>query len=187
MTDAPANEVVIYADGAASPNPGPGGYGVILIRDGRRQELSGGFKMTTNNRMEILGAIIGLRQLNGVKSQVTIYSDSRYLVDMFMGGYAAKWRQDHWTRNRGKDQALNPDLWNELLNLSAGHAVKFVWVRGHADHPENTRCDELAVLARQGKSLPSDDGYELAACPGQARQMTLFDLPPAGVLRPEGH
>ena len=176
MTDASASEVLIYADGAASPNPGPGGYGVILIRNGQRQELSGGVKKTTNNRMELLGAIIGLRQLNGTKSQVTIYSDSKYVVDMFMGGYAEQWRQNHWTRNQGKDYALNPDLWNELLNLSAEHELKFIWVRGHADHPENLRCDELAVLARQGKDLPADEGYEKPFFPDPPKQLTLFDV-----------
>ena len=148
----PTHEITIYADGAASPNPGRGGYGVILIRDGQRRELSGGVRKTTNNRMEILGAIMGLRELNGQKAKVTIYSDSKYVVDMFNGGYAEKWRRANWTRNKGKDAALNPDLWNELLNLAALHDVKFVWVRGHGSNLDNARCDELAVAERQGSA-----------------------------------
>lgn len=170
-------DVTIYADGAASPNPGRGGYGVVLILKSGRRELAGGFRRTTNNRMEILGAIAGLREVEKAdagKTSVTLYSDSKYLVDMINGGYAAKWRQQGWTRNKGKDVALNPDLWNELLNLSAVHDVKFVWVRGHADNVENTRCDELAVQARQGLNLPVDAGYENPAPPPSQQQPTLF-------------
>ncbi len=173
----PAEEVIIYADGAASPNPGAGGYGVILIRDGVRRELSGGFRRTTNNRMEIFGAIAGLRELGDPPPRgrkVTIYSDSKYLVDMYTGGYAAKWRQQAWTRNKGKDPALNPDLWNVLLNLSDAREVKFVWVKGHWENAENTRCDELAVLARQAANLPVDEGYEKPAPPVPPSQLSLF-------------
>jgi ribonuclease HI len=168
------NPIIIYTDGAASPNPGSGGYGVVLIRNGQRQEISGGFRRTTNNRMEIFAAIIGLRQLNGEKAQVTINSDSRYVVDMFNGGYAEKWRQNQWTRNKGKEPALNPDLWNELLNLSALHEVTFVWVRSHADNQENLRCDELAVTARQNPDLPPDTGYENPMPLHPPQQMMLF-------------
>jgi ribonuclease HI len=170
-------DVTIYADGAASPNPGPGGYGTVVLRQSGRLELAGGFRRTTNNRMEILGAIVGLREVTKAgagRAAVTLYSDSKYLVDMFNGGYAAKWRQQGWTRNKGKDAALNPDLWNELLNLSAGHDVKFVWVRGHDDNVENTRCDELAVKARQGQNLPLDAGYENHGAPQPPQQPTLF-------------
>ncbi len=168
-------EVAIYADGAASPNPGSGGYGVVLIRNGQREELSGGFSKTTNNRMEILGAIVGLRALKGEKSKVTIHSDSRYVVDMFNGGHADGWRRNGWRRNNGKDPALNPDLWNELLDLSARHEIRFVWVRGHAGSKENVRCDELAVEARQGENLPRDEGYGIPALHAPPRQLTLFD------------
>lgn len=170
--------ITIYADGAASPNPGAGGYGVVLIRGGARRELSGGFRRTTNNRMEILGAIVGLRQLEGsllAGVPVTIYSDSKYLVDMYTGGYAAKWRQQAWTRNKGKDPVLNPDLWNELLKLSDGRDVKLVWVKGHFENAENTRCDELAVLARQQPDLPRDAGYEQPVAPVPPRQTLLFE------------
>ncbi|MCX7009401.1 MAG: ribonuclease HI [Kiritimatiellaeota bacterium] len=171
----PTHEVTIYADGAASPNPGCGGYGVIiLLREGQRRELSGGFSKTTNNRMEILGAIIGLRELKGQPCKVTIYSDSKYVVDMFNGGYAEKWRRAHWTRNKGKDAALNPDLWNELLNLAAQHEVKFIWVRGHGSNQDNTRCDELAVAARCRQNLPMDVGYEKPLLPDHPKQLSLF-------------
>ena len=180
--DPPVNDVTIYADGAASPNPGAGGYGVVLIRHGQRQELSGGFKHTTNNRMEILGTIVGLRSLNGERCTVTIYSDSKYVVDMFKGGYVEQWRRHGWRRNKGKDPALNPDLWGELLNLAAQHEVRFVWVRGHADSQENARCDELAVAARQGRDLPPDEGYEHPFTPPslEMRQFDLFNLKPSG-------
>lgn len=171
----PSHAVTIYTDGAASPNPGQGGYGVILIRAGTRRELSGGFRKTTNNRMEILGAIIGLRELHGQKTKVMIYSDSRYVVDMFNGGYAEKWRRANWTRNKGKDAALNPDLWNELLNLAAQHEVQFTWVRGHGSNQNNARCDELAVAARCRTALPVDVGYEHPVVPGPGKQMTLFE------------
>ncbi len=168
--------VTIYADGAASPNPGPGGYGVLLIRNGRRQELSGGFRRTTNNRMELTGAIVGLRSLDGQKSAVTIYSDSRYVADMFNGGYAEGWRRQGWRKGKGKYPALNPDLWDELPKLALIHEVKFVWVRGHAEHPENTRCDELAVAARQGMDLPADEGYEHPVVPPSPEGPSLFDM-----------
>lgn len=168
--------VTIYTDGAASPNPGPGGYGVLLIRNGQRHELSDGFRKTTNNRMEILAAIVGLRALAGVKSKVTIYSDSKYVVDMFMGGYAATWKRNNWHRTR-KDRALNPDLWDALLTESAFHEVHFTWIRGHATTPENIRCDELAVQARQAPALPPDTGYENPQAPPTPQQPSLFDWP----------
>lgn len=170
-------EVTVFADGAASPNPGPGGYGVVLIRNGQRQELSGGFRKTTNNRMELLGVITGLRALGGERSRVTIYSDSKYVVEMMNGGNAAAWRRNSWTRNNGKDCVLNPDLWEELLNLSAAHQVKFIWIRGHTDNKENACCDELAVRARQTKDLPPDEVYEKSIVPGPPKQLMLFEIP----------
>ncbi len=168
-------EVTIYADGAASPNPGPGGYGVVVIRNGHRLELSGGFRKTTNNRMEIIGAVVGLKALGGETAAVTIYSDSRYVADMFNGGYAEDWRRNGWKRNKGKDPALNPDLWGELLDLSAKHEVRFIWVKGHAGDRENARCDELAVTARQGENLPADEGYEGRPVDVPPRQLTFLD------------
>jgi ribonuclease HI len=152
-------KIEIYTDGAASPNPGPGGYGVIIARDAVRTELSGGFRKTTNNRMELRAVIEGLRALGEYGLAVTVYSDSRYVVDMFRGGYAAKWRAHGWMRN-GRDHAENPDLWGQLLDVCSKHDVTFAWVRGHNFHPDNERCDELAVNARQAANLPPDTGYE---------------------------
>lgn len=159
--------VVIFTDGACSPNPGPGGYGVIIVQDGRRTELAGGFRNTTNNRMELLAAIEGLRALDGEGCDdsngfdVTIFSDSRYLVDMLNGGHAAKWRVNGW-KLASRKRALNIDLWGELLDLAGNRRVRFEWVRGHNEHPENERCDEMAVEARQTDDLPPDEGYEEA-------------------------
>lgn len=139
--------IEIYTDGACSPNPGPGGYGLIIARNGDRTERSGGFRKTTNNRMEIVAAIEGLKVLtlsDPNQPCITIYSDSRYLVDMFNGGYAAAWRANGWRRTN-KQQAMNSDLWGELLDLTSNSQVKFEWVRGHSEHPENERCDEMAV------------------------------------------
>ena len=167
-------EYVIYTDGACSTNPGPGGYGVILVMDGTRRELSGGFRKTTNNRMELFSVITALRALPAPDCKVTIFSDAQYVVRMYSGGYAQRWRKDGWTRNKGKEPALNPDLWGDLLDLCGQHEVEFIWVRGHAEHPENTRCDELAVAARQVANLPVDEGYEKPAPSKPAAQLTLF-------------
>jgi ribonuclease HI len=164
-----SREVAIYTDGACCPNPGRGGYGVILAGHGKQREISGGFLKTTNNRMELFSVIAGLRALEHANVNVTIYSDSRYVVDMYMGGHARKWKANQW--RRGRDPALNSDLWSELLDLCDKHEVKFVWVKGHAEHPENTRCDELAVEARLRDNLPSDERY---APPAVMQQLSLF-------------
>jgi ribonuclease HI len=155
MTD--KKRVVIYTDGACLGNPGPGGYGVVLLYNDTRREISGGFRLTTNNRMEIFAAIAGLKALK-TSCDVTIYSDSQYLVDAIMRGWAIRWKANGWRRNK-KEMAVNADLWEELLTLCAQHQVKFVWVRGHAGNKENERCDQLAVCAAQQKGLPPDDGY----------------------------
>jgi len=136
--------VTIYTDGACSGNPGPGGYGVVLLHKSHRKELSGGEAQTTNNRMEMLAAIVGLEALKE-PCQVALYSDSKYLVDAIEKGWAKRWQQNNWMRNK-KDLALNPDLWERLLNLLTKHEVTFNWVKGHAGNPENEHCD---VLARQ--------------------------------------
>lgn len=158
-----ADQIIeIYTDGACSPNPGRGGYGVIVVQNGRRWELSGGFRKTTNNRMEILAAIEGLKGVTAGQQSgldVTIFSDSRYLVDMFNEGHARRWRAKGWMRGP-KDRAKNEDLWGSLLDLATGQAVKFVWVKSHNEHPENERCDQLAVEARQQAALPPDDFFE---------------------------
>ena len=150
-------KIIIYTDGACHGNPGPGGYGVVLLHGGRRRELSGGFRLTTNNRMEILAAIEGLSALKE-RCAVTLYTDSQYLSNAIMKGWAKRWKANGWKRNN-KDYALNPDLWERLLELCERHEVAFVWVRGHAGNVENERCDFLSVTAALGKDLPEDAEY----------------------------
>lgn len=150
--------VVIYTDGACSGNPGPGGYGVVLLFNEHRKELSGGFRRTTNNRMELLGAIEGLRALKD-RCSVKLHTDSQYVVNAIEKGWAAKWKANGWMRNK-KDKAINPDLWEQLLTLCQQHKVEFIWVRGHNGDRENERCDVLAVAAAQQRNLPADEIYE---------------------------
>jgi ribonuclease HI len=151
------NQTFIYTDGACKRNPGPGGYGVVLHQDGNETVLSGGFRLTTNNRMEMLAAIAGLEALAS-PSVVTLTSDSKYLVDGITKGWARAWRRKNWKKADGK-KALNPDLWSILLDLCNRHQVTFVWVRGHDGHPENERCDRLATTAAAREDLPVDEGY----------------------------
>lgn len=139
-------DVEIYSDGACSGNPGPGGYGTILRAGGITKELSGGEKQTTNNRMELMGVITGLRALK-YPCSVTITTDSKYVADGISKGWAKKWRANGWVKS-DKKPALNADLWGELLDLLDIHTVKIVWVKGHSGHPENERCDTLAVGMR---------------------------------------
>jgi ribonuclease HI len=150
--------VTLYTDGACSKNPGPGGYGTVLIYDSHRKELSGGYRRTTNNRMEILAAIVGLETLKE-PCRVTIFSDSQYLVNAIEKGWARRWQANGWMRNR-KEKAVNPDLWDRLLELCKIHRVQFEWVRGHAGHSENERCDELATAAVRSPNLAVDEVYE---------------------------
>lgn len=135
--------VQIYTDGACSGNPGPGGYGVILRYGEYEKKLSGGEEKTTNNRMELTAVIEGLKALNQ-RCRVEIYSDSKYFIDAVNQGWAVNWRRNGWMRNK-KDKALNPDLWEELLNLLAEHDVTLHWVKGHNGNPENEECDRMAV------------------------------------------
>jgi ribonuclease HI len=151
-------DIVIYTDGACSGNPGPGGYGVVLLAGKHRKELSGGFRLTTNNRMELMGVIEGLKALKK-KSRVTLYSDSQYVVEALRKGWANQWRDRGWRRSN-KEVALNSDLWEMLLDLVSQHEVEFIWVQSHAGNTENERCDELAVAASRNKDLPPDVGYE---------------------------
>ena len=155
-------QVTIYTDGGCVPNPGPGGYGVVLLYNGRRKELSGGFKRSTNNRMELYAAIRGLEALKE-PCEVTLYSDSQYLVNAMTKGWAANWKRRGWMRagRPGGEQqpAMNPDLWDRLLALCAQHRVSFVWLRGHAGTAENERCDQLAAEALQRGGLEEDEGY----------------------------
>ncbi len=150
--------VTIYTDGGCLGNPGPGGYGVVLLYGTNRKELSAGFRLTTNNRMELLAAIAGLEALRS-PCRVTLYSDSQYLVNAMEKGWAARWRSNGWRRNR-REMALNPDLWDRLLRLCEIHRVRFHWLRGHAGTAENERCDELAQNAARGPNLRRDEGYE---------------------------
>jgi len=133
----------LYTDGACSGNPGPGGWGCVLIYKGVEKELSGGEAETTNNRMELLAAINGLEALKE-SCKVTLYSDSKYVIDALQLGWAKKWRAAGWMRNK-KEPAKNPELWERLLNLCDEHEMTYVWVKGHAENEYNNRCDNLAV------------------------------------------
>jgi ribonuclease HI len=149
--------ITIYTDGGCINNPGPGGYGVVLLYDAHRKELSAGYRRTTNNRMEILAAIAGLEALKE-PCHITLFSDSQYVVFAIQKGWARKWRANGWKRNN-KEKAINPDLWERLLKLCAIHEVEFQWLRGHAGQSENERCDELAKAAARGSDLAEDTGY----------------------------
>lgn len=149
--------VNIYTDGGCLGNPGPGGYGVVLRYGEHEKRLSGGFRLTTNNRMEIMGAIVGLEALKSPCS-VTLYSDSKYLVDAMSLGWVRRWKANGWRRNK-TDEAVNPDLWERLLTACERHTVKFVWIRGHAGHQYNEICDALSKKAASSQDLPVDEGY----------------------------
>lgn len=139
-------KVEIFTDGACSGNPGPGGYGAILRVGEHVKEISGGEANTTNNRMELMGVISALSALK-YPCDVVLTTDSKYVVDSVTKGWAKKWRANNWTKS-DKKPALNADLWEKLLDLLEVHNVRFVWVKGHAGHPENERCDRLAVMER---------------------------------------
>ncbi|MHC1736696.1 MAG: ribonuclease HI [Ignavibacteriaceae bacterium] len=149
-------EIKIYTDGASSGNPGPGGFGVILKYGEKSKKLSGGFRCTTNNRMELLAVIEGLRALKE-KCRVKVYSDSSYVVNAVNLGWLAKWEKDNWKKKT--KPVPNSDLWILLLSLLKSHDVQFHWVRGHNGHPENELCDKLAVAASKLPGLPDDIGY----------------------------
>jgi len=143
----------IYTDGSSRGNPGPGGYGTILISEPHRKELSQGFRLTTNNRMELLGVIIGLESLKKKGEKVVVYSDSKYVVDSVEKGWVFGWEKKNF---HGKK---NADLWKRFLTIYPDHQVKFRWIKGHNNHPENERCDQLAVAASSG-TLHIDAGFE---------------------------
>ena len=136
--------VTLYTDGACSGNPGPGGWGAILEYLGHEKELSGGEDNTTNNRMELMAVIMGLSALKE-SCVVELYSDSKYVIDGLQKGWAASWQKRGWIKS-DKKPALNPDLWQRLLELTARHEMHYHWVKGHAENPKNNRCDELAVM-----------------------------------------
>ncbi|MDA3824043.1 MAG: ribonuclease HI [Bacteroidales bacterium] len=144
----------MYTDGAARWNPGPGGYGTVLMYKGHRKELAGGFKKTTNNRMELLAVIIGLEALTRKDLKIKIYSDSKYVVDAVEKGWLWNWQKQNFKKKK------NPDLWKRYIQVQKGLSIDFHWVKGHANIPENERCDELAVEASHQQNLPVDKGYE---------------------------
>ena len=147
-------KITIYTDGASRGNPGPGGYGIIMMSGVHRKEISAGYKMTTNNRMELLAVIIALESLKIPGSNVTIYTDSKYVADAVEKGWVYNWVKK---RFKGKK---NADLWLRFLEIFKKHVVQFIWVKGHADNPLNERCDELAVQASMESDLPEDSGYD---------------------------
>jgi ribonuclease HI len=159
-------EVEIFTDGACEPNPGPGGYGVVLQCDKHRKELSGAFKETTNNRMELLAAIVGLQALKQ-RCRVRLTTDSKYLANAITQGSAQRWRDNGWWRTPNQ-RAANPDLWALLLDLLAKHEVTIAWTRGHAGHVENERCDQLASQVVGSAHAAVDEGYEQSKIPGPA-------------------
>ena len=164
--------VTIYTDGGCLGNPGPGGYGVVLRFGKHQKKLSGGFRLTTNNRMELMAAIVGLETLTA-PCEVTLTSDSKYLVDAMTKGWVTRWKANGWRRNK-TDKAVNVDLWERLLAACADHEVAFQWVKGHAGHAENETCDRLATTAAAGKDLPRDEGYEQANSQAAGPTANLF-------------
>ena len=147
-------KIHIYTDGAASGNPGPGGYGIVLISGKHRKEIAQGYRLTTNNRMELLAVIVALEQIKALGSDVLVTSDSKYVVDSVEKGWVFNWNK------KGFKGKKNSDLWKRFLDIYSKHKVHFVWVKGHNNHPENERCDALAVTASKKANLPFDEGYE---------------------------
>jgi ribonuclease HI len=147
------SEITIYTDGASSGNPGPGGYGVVLMSGKHRLEKSEGFRLTTNNRMELMAVIVGLEALKIPNSRVVVYTDSKYVADSVEKGWVFQWESKAFKNKK------NPDLWIRFLKIYRKHKVRFVWIRGHANVSENEICDRLAVLASSGTNLPEDTGY----------------------------
>lgn len=150
------NHLIIYTDGAARGNPGRGGYGIILMWGSARKELSAGYRHTTNNRMELLAVIKALESLNRTGLTITIYTDSRYIVDSVQKGWLK-----NWIKTDFKGGKKNKDLWTRYHILAQGYDIRFQWVKGHDSNPHNNRCDELATSAADGHHLLEDDVYEL--------------------------
>ncbi len=148
------NQLIIYTDGAARGNPGNGGYGIVMLWGQVKKELSQGFRMTTNNRMELMAVIVALQQLKREGLSITIYSDSAYVVNAI----EKKWLEG-WVKKGFKDKK-NPDLWMQYYHLAKKHHIKMIWVKGHANNVMNNRCDELATQAADGNALFIDEGYE---------------------------
>ncbi|MDM8538849.1 ribonuclease HI, partial [Desulfobacterales bacterium HSG17] len=153
-----ADQVVIYTDGGALGNPGPGGYGIVIINGEDKKEMSGGFRLTTNNRMELSACIQALKSLKA-PSNVKLFSDSKYVVNGISKGWAARWRKNNWMRTK-TDPAINPDLWEQLLEQCEKHNVDLNWVKGHAGNFYNERCDQLVRAESSKQGLPLDLHYE---------------------------
>lgn len=154
-----SDEVTIFSDGGSINNPGPGGYGIVIISDGQEEEFSGGFRRTTNNRMELMGVIVALKNLPQGDKPITVYTDSSYVVNGIIKGWAKSWRKRGWIKS-DRTPAINPDLWAELLDLLEGLNITFRWVKGHAGNVHNEKCDKLAVAAARKTGLPVDREYE---------------------------
>ncbi len=149
-------EVIMYTDGSSRGNPGPGGFGTILMYGNKKKELSQGYRRTTNNRMELMAVIAGLEAMKKPHLHITVYSDSQYIVKAVKEGWLNKWLATNFAKGK-----KNKDLWVKFYDLYRQHQVKFVWVKGHADNPYNNRCDELATAAADGNDLLVDAGYEM--------------------------
>lgn len=148
-------KILLYTDGSSRGNPGPGGYGALLIFGVHKKELSQGYKRTTNNRMELKAVIEGLKAIKNKEIPVTVYSDSQYVVNAVEKGWL-----NNWIKTNFKGDKKNPDLWREYYHLAKGFTINFVWVKGHANNPFNNRCDTLATAAADGKHLLDDEGFE---------------------------
>ena len=146
--------IIIYTDGSAKGNPGRGGYGVVMLSGKHRKEISKGFLLTTNNRMELLAVIVGIENVKKLNSKIVVYSDSKYVVNAIEKGWLFDWQKKNF---KGKK---NPDLWIRFLSVYKKHSIRFLWVKGHNNNVENERCDRLAVSAAEGTDLISDVWYE---------------------------
>ena len=146
--------ITVYTDGTAKGNPGRGGYGVVMISGKHRKEISRGFSLTTNNRMELLAVIVALESVKTEGAKITVYSDSKYVVNAIEKGWLFSWEKISFKKKK------NPDLWMRFLKIYRKHSVSFVWVKGHSDNKENNRCDSLAVTAAESKNLDVDVWYE---------------------------
>jgi ribonuclease HI len=149
-------DITIYTDGSSRGNPGPGGYGALLMSGNKTKELSAGYRKTTNNRMELMGVIAALEALKKPGLNITVYTDSQYIVKAIKEGWLNKWLATNFAGGK-----KNKDLWVKFYNLYKQHHIKFVWVKGHADNVHNNRCDVLATTAADGKNLLVDEGYEM--------------------------
>jgi ribonuclease HI len=168
--DYPGGTIVVYTDGGAIGNPGPGGYGVVIKE---RIELFGGYNLTTNNRMELKAVMVAMEALQGEKGPIVLHSDSRYVINGLNRGWAQNWKKKNWVKSNGKP-AMNADMWTRLLDLQATLDITFKWVKGHAGNPLNERGDELANKTAREKNMPDDRGYLNSISSKESYPLTLF-------------